>query len=100
MKNENLRFRARPLPEDFIRALATISNTTVSKIKEIVATCILCGQEAEYTVVGLGPDWFGIPKTGKIRLLLHGLSEARGVLPDVLRKLQVVTLEDFVALLC
>jgi hypothetical protein len=64
MKNENVRFRAGPLPEDFIRATATISNTTVSKIKEIVAPCILCGHQ----VVGLDPDWFGTPKTGKLRL--------------------------------
>jgi hypothetical protein len=100
MKNENVRFRAGPLPEDFIRALATISNTTVSKIKEMVATCILCGQEAEYTVVGLGSDWFGTPKTGKLRLLLYGLCEACGALPDVLRKVQALALEDFVALVC
>jgi hypothetical protein len=98
MKNENVRFRASPLPEDFIRAPALISNTTVSKIKEIVATCILCGQEEEYTVVGLGPDWFGTPKTGKLRLLLYCLCEARGALPDVL--IQVVALGDFVALVC
>ena len=94
MKNENVRFRAGPLPEDFIRG----DDQQYNSFKAQGNSCAL------HSVWPPGcrsrPDWFGTPKTGKLRLLLYCLCETRGALPDVLRKIQVVALGDFVALVC
>jgi hypothetical protein len=96
MNNKNVRFRAGPLPEDFIQVLAKFGHTTVSKIKQMVANCILCEQDAAFAVLGIDQNWRGV---GTFKFILSGLCESCSLLPDRLAKV-AIALNDSPALVC
>lgn len=96
MKNKNVRFRSGPLPEDFVQILAKFGHTTVSTIKEMVASCILCEQDAALPVLGIDQNWRGI---GTFKMVLSGLCESCSTLPDARTKV-AIALNESPALVC
>jgi hypothetical protein len=67
----NVRFRAGPLPEEFMAALAEHGHTKVSKICDMFSACILCERTATIAAVSLDTrSWLRKSKTGKVRMML------------------------------
>ena len=66
-------------------------DTTVSKIKEMVATCIPCEQDAAFTVRGIDTNR---RRFGTLKMMLCRLCELCSMLPDVLAKAEAVALEN------
>ena len=83
----NVRFRAGPLPDDFILALAEHGHTTVNKIRDMFSACILCERKATIAAVSLDREsWLHKSKTGKIRMMLYGLCRPCCDIPDAIER--------------
>ncbi len=83
----NVRFRAGPLPEEFIAALAEHGHTTVRKIRDMFTACILCEQTGTIAAVGLSKEsWLGKSKTGKLEFLLYGLCKSCSDTPNAVER--------------
>jgi len=61
------------------------------KIKEMVATCIPCEQDAAFTVLGIDTNQGGF---GTLKMMPYGLWELCLMLSDVLAKAEAVALEN------
>ena len=96
MTYTNVRFRAGPLPEDFIAALAEHGHTTIREIRDMFSACILCERTATITAVGLDTkSWLRKSKTGKIRMMLYGLCRPCSDIPDAIAKAEAIAIKDF-----
>jgi hypothetical protein len=84
MTNINVRFRAGPLLEQFIAALAQNSHTTAKEIHEMFSICAFCQHTATVAAVGLDRGaWFGKSRSEKLEFVLYGLCAHCCALPDV-----------------
>jgi hypothetical protein len=71
-RNGIVRFRAGPLPEEFINALAKHGHMTVRKIRDMFSACIVYEQTGTIVAVGLSKEsWLGKSTTGKLEILLY-----------------------------
>lgn len=91
MNNENVRFCSGPLLEDFVQMLAKFGHTAVSTINEMLASCILCEQDAALPVLGIDQNWRGI---GTFKIVLSGLCESCSTLPDARAKIAIALNES------
>ena len=83
----NVRFRAGPLPEELVTALAKHSHTTVRKIHDMFSACILCERTATIAAVSLDREsWLRKSKTGKIRMMIYGLCTACADIPNAIER--------------
>ena len=91
----NVRFRAGPLPEEFVTALAKHSHTTVRKIHDMFSACILCERKATIAAVRLERDsWLRKSKTGKIRVTIYGLCRPCSDIPDAIEKAEAAAIME------
>jgi hypothetical protein len=91
MTNTNVRFRAGPLPEEFIAVLAEHGHTTVKEIHEMFSSCILCQDIATVAAVGLDRDaWFGGSQPESLEFLLYGLCARCSALPDLKERTEAI----------
>ena len=82
-----MRFRAGPLPEDFILALAEHGHITIKEISDMFSACILCERKATIAAVSLDREsWLRKSKTGKIRMMLYGLCRPCCDIPDAIER--------------
>jgi len=96
MTYTNVRFRAGPLPEDFIAALAEHGHTTIREIRDMFSACILCERTATIAAVGLDTkSWLRKSKTGKIRMMLYGLCRPCSDIPDAIERAEAIAIKDF-----
>ena len=92
----NVRFRAGPLPEEFVTALAKHGHTTVRKIHGMFSACILCERKATIAAVSLDTkSWLRKSKTGKIRMMLYGLCRPCSDIPDAIERAEAIAIKDF-----
>jgi len=83
----NVRFRAGPLPEDFILALAEHGHITIKEISDMFSACILCERTATIAAVSLDREsWLRKSKTGKIRMMIYGLCTACADIPNAIER--------------
>jgi hypothetical protein len=95
MKYTNVRFRAGPLPKEFIAALAEHGHTTVSKICDMFSACILCERKATIAAVSLDREsWRHESKGGKIRMMLYGLCRPCCDIPDAIERADAAAIMD------
>jgi hypothetical protein len=91
----NVRFRAGPLPEEFVTARAKHSNTTASKICDMFSACILCERTATIAAVSLDREsWLRKSKTGKIRVMLYGLCRPCSGIPDAIERAEAAAIME------
>ena len=91
----NVRFRAGPLPGDFILALAEHGHTTVNKIRDMFSACILCERTATIAAVSLDREsWLRKSKTGKIRMTIYGLCRPCSDIPDAIERDDAAAIMD------
>jgi hypothetical protein len=91
----NVRFRAGPLPKEFIAALAEHGHTTVSKICDMFSACILCKRTATIAAVSLDREsWLRKSKTGKIRMTIYGLCRPCSDIPDAIERADATSIID------
>ena len=90
-----MRFRAGPLPEEFVTALAKHSHTTVRKIHDMFSACILCERKATIAAVRLERDsWLRKSKTGKIRVTIYGLCRPCSDIPNAIEKAEAAAIME------
>ena len=95
MMYANVRFRAGPLPKEFIAALAEQGHTTVSKICDVFSACILCERKATIVAVSLDTkSWLRKSKTGKIRMMLYGLCRPCSDVPDAIERAEAAAIME------
>ena len=95
MTYKKVRFRAGPLPEDFILALAEHGHTTVSKICDMFFACILCERKATIAAVSLDREsWLRKSKTGKIRMTIYGLCRPCSDIPDAIERAEAAAIME------
>ncbi len=88
----NVRFRAGPLPEEFVTALAKHSHTTV---RNMFSACILCERKATIAAVSLDTkSWLRKSKTGKIRMMLYGLCRPCSDVPDAIERAEAAAIME------
>ena len=91
MTNTNVRFRAGPLPEEFIAVLAEHGHTTARGIHDMFSSCILCQDIATVAAVGLDRDaLFGGSQPESLEFLLYGLCARCSALPDVKERTEAI----------
>ena len=90
-----MRFRAGPLPEDFILALAEHGHITIKEISDMFSACILCERTATIAAVSLDREsWLRKSKTGKIRMTIYGLCRPCSDIPHAIERAEAAAIME------